>query len=185
MANRTVTIRRADGTEVEANAEDALITAGLTAADYYLMQAENEALRGRVEKLAADLAELKHPADEPQTGEPPDELWLQWYGDDEDNYLWPDDAYRAGVTWSQFRVWRRDVRYVRAEAVETWRPMGGELPSTAIEIRRRALVFPAPTADEPPAVGSHPHGWFICWWSAGNAWEWRPLAGSAAPDEEE
>lgn len=125
MANRTVTIRRADGTEVEANAEDALITAGLTAADYYLMQAENEALRGRVEKLAADLAELKHPADEPQTGEPPDELWLQWYGDDEDNYLWPDDAYRAGVTWSQFRVWRRDVRYVRAEAVETWRPLAG------------------------------------------------------------
>lgn len=79
------------------------------------LESENEALRAQVEKLEYELAELKHVADEPQTGEPPDELWLQWYGDDEGNYLWPDDAYRAGVTWSQFRVWRHDVRYVRAD----------------------------------------------------------------------
>jgi hypothetical protein len=114
MGSQTVTIRRADGTEIVVDAEDALITAGLTAADYYLMQAENEALRGRVEKLKDELAELKHPADEPETGAPPDELWLQWYGDDEDNYLWPDDVDQPSATWSRYRVWPRDVRYVRA-----------------------------------------------------------------------
>jgi hypothetical protein len=75
-----------------------------------------------------------------------------------------------------------------AEAAETWRPMGGDPPSTAIEIRRRARVFPIASindVDIVPSVGTDPHGWFICWWVAGNEWEWRPLAGSAAQDEEE
>ncbi len=74
------------------------------------------ALQNQIAQLEAELAELKHPADEPETGAPPDELWLQWFGDDEGHYLWPDDVDRAGVTWSSYQVWPRDVRYVRAEA---------------------------------------------------------------------
>lgn len=109
MTSQTVTLRRADGTEVE-------VDAGLTAADYYLMQAENGALRDQVEKLAAELAELKSPADEPETGAPPDELWLQWEGDGDGNYLWPSDVDRACVTWSSHQVWPNDVRYILAEA---------------------------------------------------------------------
>lgn len=35
MSDRRVTLRRPDGTEVEVGPDDALITTGLTAADYY------------------------------------------------------------------------------------------------------------------------------------------------------
>lgn len=77
--------------------------------------AECSVLRDEVERLREELAALKGPADEKEIGGPPDELWLQWHGDDEGNYLWPDDADRAGVTWSRHQVWRHDVRYVRAD----------------------------------------------------------------------
>jgi len=56
LTNRMVIIRRADGTEVEVDAEDALVTAGLTAADYYMVQAENEALRDWVAALEKEVS---------------------------------------------------------------------------------------------------------------------------------
>ena len=74
------------------------------------------ALREEVKSLREELAELKHPADEPETGAPPDELWLQWEGDGDGNYLWPSDVDRACVTWSSHQVWPNDVRYILAEA---------------------------------------------------------------------
>lgn len=79
-------------------------------------------LRDWVDKLKAELAELKHPADEPETTDPPDEIWLQWYGDGDGNYLWPDDVDRAGVTFSTYQVWSRDIRYVRARRGRRPRP---------------------------------------------------------------
>ena len=56
MNSKTVITRRVDGTEVEVDAEDALITHGLTAADYYIMQAENEALRDWVTALEREVS---------------------------------------------------------------------------------------------------------------------------------
>jgi hypothetical protein len=55
MGSQTVTIRRADGTEIVVDAEDAFITAGLTAADYYLLEVENQALRDWVAALESEV----------------------------------------------------------------------------------------------------------------------------------
>lgn len=110
----TVTIRRVDGTEVEADAEDALITTGLTAVDYYMLQVENQELRARLATTEDELNCLRARSEQPPSGGPPPEVYLQWYGDDDGRHLIDDDAGVAGVTWCDTRVWPRDVRYVRA-----------------------------------------------------------------------
>lgn len=75
--------------------------------------AERDALRERVAALTAELDNLRHPAERPSSG-PPDEIYLQWYGDDDGRYLWPDDVDEPCATWSAERVWPRDVRYIRS-----------------------------------------------------------------------
>ena len=110
----TVTIRRADGTEIEVDAEDALITHGLTAVDYYLLQVKNQELRARLATAEEELAHLRARSERPPGGGPPPEIYLQWYGDDDGYHLIDDEALVAGVTWCDTRVWLRDVRYIRA-----------------------------------------------------------------------
>jgi hypothetical protein len=45
--------------------------------------------------------------------QPPDEIWLQWDGDQEPC---DDPVSEPDVTWNLEQVWRGDVRYVRADA---------------------------------------------------------------------
>ena len=76
--------------------------------------AERDALRERVAALTAELDNLRYRAERPSSG-PPEEIYLQWYGDDDGRYLWPDDVDEPCATWSAERIWPRDVRYIRAQ----------------------------------------------------------------------
>lgn len=42
----------------------------------------------------------------------PDTIYLQWHGDGDPDE--PGDVHEPEVTWSRARVYRHDVRYVRA-----------------------------------------------------------------------
>lgn len=46
---------------------------------------------------------------------PPKELWLQWYGDRSPDEMLPgDDIDVTDVSWCATKMWRDDVKYVRA-----------------------------------------------------------------------
>jgi hypothetical protein len=77
------------------------------------------ALIKRAEAAEVEVARLRTQVDEligrpeyPPTGEPPDEIWLQWYGNGDGDYLNTGDG--PACTWSTDQVFEGDVRYVRS-----------------------------------------------------------------------
>jgi hypothetical protein len=44
-------------------------------------------------------------------GSAPDQIWLQWDGDQEPDYY----SEHSGVTWAAHQIYKHDVEYVRAD----------------------------------------------------------------------